>query len=146
MNVSDPKVLGHGARWVAEIREWSTELLQKAKSQEGWSFVKEASRLHGSLHHSSRLLCHVQAAGVTMTQHSTSCMRGTCLVNCRARRLQMALEAVENTPQYDDECIKGKLIEQLCDNYEGDVAVIVGYVQVCMNRTIPSHLAQHDIL
>jgi len=46
---------------------------------------------------------------------------------------------VENTPQYDDECIKGKLIEQLCDNYEGDVAVIVGYVQMRTNTMFSSN-------
>ena len=44
----------------------------------------------------------------------------------------MALEDVENIPRYDDNCMKGSLVEQLCDNYEADLGVVVGYIQVCL--------------
>ena len=111
MDIKDPKILGRAERWASEIKEWSTELLTKTKSKADWSFVKEV-------------------AGITIADQSTACMRGCGSVECPPRRLQMALEDVENTPKYDDACIKGKLIEQLCDNYENDLGVVVGYVQV----------------
>ena len=111
MNISDSSILGRAEKYAAEIKEWSAELLAKTSEKEGWGFYKEV-------------------AGITLADNSTACMRGSGTVDCRPRRLQMALEDVENAPKYDDQCIKGKMIDQLCDNYDNDLGVVVGYMQV----------------
>ena len=110
MNITDPSMYGRAERYAADIKEWSEELMKKTREKEGWSF-------------------HRELAGITLADSATGSMRGSGTVDCRPRRLQMALEDVANTPKYDDQCIKGKLIDQLCDNYESDLGVLVGYVQ-----------------
>jgi len=110
MEIKDPKILGRAEKYAVQIKAWSSDLLKQCKSKDGWSFVKETG-------------------GVTLADSSTACMRGSGSVECPPRRLQMALEEVENTSKYDDACIEGKLVEQLCDNYENDLGVVVGYVQ-----------------